>query len=48
MKEPNKESNLTETDLWREKQEMKRVRRNILGMEDYGWDGDALRRDELK
>jgi len=48
MQTPNEESNPTEIDLWREKQEMKRLRRNILGMEDYGWDGEALKRNELK
>ena len=46
MKEPNEKSTPTEFDVWRENREMRRLRRNIIGIEDYGWDGEALRRNE--
>lgn len=38
----------TDIDEWKQKEEMKRLRRNLLGIESYGWDGNKLKRDEEK
>ena len=45
MQKPN-EWNPVEIEFWREYHEMKRLRRDIIGMEDFGWDGEELRGNE--
>lgn len=46
MREPNKEVDQTEFDLWREYREMKRFRKNLLDMEDSSWYWYELKRNE--
>jgi len=46
MNLPNKQAPSVEIDLWREHQELKRLRRNILGIESYGRDIEELKRNE--
>ena len=36
-------TNLTEIDLWREEQERKRLRKNLLGVESFGWNNRELK-----
>ncbi len=42
MQKP-REYNLIEIEFWRRYVEMKRLRRTMLGILDYGWDGYELK-----
>ena len=47
MKKP-KEWDPIEIEIWREKEEMKRRRREIMGVESYGRDIEALEDNERR
>lgn len=45
MKKPKEWSPIL-IDMWRQSEEIKRLRRELLGIESYGWNGNELKEGE--